>query len=94
MRIAHVRERAAPAGAPWRLAAALEPANRHWLDLEVARRRASAGDPNLAHDRALFRQPISTLDDLLVRGLRVEALGELVDGFTARGGPDEDDGVL
>ncbi len=95
MRIAHVRERNAPAGAPWRLAAALdgsaadveEPSR--WIDLETARRRLAAADRNLAHDRALFRLPITTLDDHLARGLRVEALRDLVDGFTPRGGDDE-----
>lgn len=98
MRIAHVRERNGPAGAPWRLAAALggpaaevpEPA--HWLDLDVARRRLAARDPNLAHDRVLFRQSLTTLDDHLARGLRVEAFRDVVDGFEARG--DDDDAIL
>ncbi|MEK6719725.1 MAG: fumarylacetoacetate hydrolase family protein [Chloroflexota bacterium] len=95
MRIAHVRERNAPAGTPWRLAAALGgsaarlPGPNDWLDLEVARRRLAAADPNLAHDRTLFRQPLTTLDDHLARGLRVEALGDLMDGFAARGEDDE-----
>ena len=90
MRIAHVRERHAPAGAAWRLAAAT--ADGHWLDLETARRRAVAADPNRQHDAVLFRQPITTLDDHLRRGVRIEALGELVDRF---GGPrDEDDEAL
>ena len=62
------------------------------LDLEVARRRAAAADPRLAHNAALYRQPISTLDDYLGRGLRVEALRELVEGFASR--DDEDDAVL
>src|SRR5437868_15227891 len=109
MKIAHVRERHAPAGAPWRLAAALpattadgpprdagplpaEPAV--WLDLEVARRRATAADRNLAHDRAMFRQPLTTLDDHLGRGLRVEALADLVDGCTRRGRAGDDDALL
>ena len=50
--IAHVRERYAPAGAPWRLAAALDAGGRTgaWLDLERARRRAIAADPRLAHN--------------------------------------------
>src|SRR5262245_20625188 len=65
-----------------------------WLDLEVARRRAIAADPSRAHDSSLHRQPITTLDDHLARGLRVESLGELVEGFTPRGEPDEDDAVL
>jgi len=91
MKLAHVREVHAPAGAPWRLAAALrrndadvlaEP--EHWIDLEVARRRAIAADRNLAHDRILHRQPVTTLDDHLARGLRVEALTELVEGFVPR----------
>ena len=96
MRIAHVREHNAPAGAPWRLAAAVPGsapgAAADWIDLEVARRRAVATDRNLAHDRVLFRQPITTLDDHLARGLRVEAIAELVDGFIPR--DDEDDAVL
>jgi fumarylacetoacetate (FAA) hydrolase len=101
VKIAHVRERNGPAGAPWRLAAALgggdgrraeEPVA--WLDLEVARRRAVAARANLAHDSSLHRQPISTLDALLARGLRVEALGDLVDGFAPRDADDADEAVL
>jgi fumarylacetoacetate (FAA) hydrolase len=99
MRIAHVRERTGPAGAPYRLAAALDPAGASdaptaWLDLEAARRRAVAADPNLAHDRVLHRQPVTTLDDHLARGLRIEALAELVDAFTPRGEAGDDDAVL
>jgi fumarylacetoacetate (FAA) hydrolase len=96
MKIAHVRERHAPAGSSWRLAAGLvgPGAGGLWLDLEIARRRAIAGDPNLAHDSALHRQPVTMLDDHLGRGLRVESLDELVESFTARGGPDDDDAVL
>ena len=62
-----------------------------WLDLEVARRRAVASRPGLAHDSALHRQPVTTLDDHLARGLRIEALRDLVDGFEPRG--DDDDAV-
>ena len=82
MKIAHVRERHAPAGAPWRLAAAADhqPMPARWLDLEVARRAMVQADPRLAHNSALFRQPLGTLDELLGRGLRVAALGEIVDG--------------
>ncbi len=90
MRLAHVRERHAPAGAPWRLAAHL--GDDRWLDLEPARRRAIAGAPTLEHDSVLFRRPISTLDEALGRGLRVAAFAELVEGFTARDG--DDDAVL
>ncbi len=94
MRIAHVRERHAPAGTPWRLAAALGggDAPGRWLDLEVARRRATAARPELAHDAVLFRQPLTTLDDLLARRLRVESLRDLVEGFAAR--DDDDPAVL
>ncbi len=92
MRLAHVRERHAPAGAPWRLAAALDPAAATWLDVEVARRRAVAARPSLAHDSLLHRQPVTTLDDHLARNLRVEALADLVEGFSPRG--DEDDALL
>jgi fumarylacetoacetate (FAA) hydrolase len=95
MRLGHIRERNAPAGAPWRLAAAdgdgPEPA---WLDLEVVRRRRVAASPTLAHDAILYRQAITTLDAHLARGLRVAALGDLTEGFEARGGPDEDEAVL
>jgi 2-keto-4-pentenoate hydratase/2-oxohepta-3-ene-1,7-dioic acid hydratase in catechol pathway len=97
MKLAHVREIHAPAGAPWRLAAALDSGDdggaaepTHWVDLEVARRRAVAIDRNLAHDRVLHRQPVTTLDDHLARGLRVEALTELVEGFVAHDDPDDD----
>ena len=89
MRLAHVRERHAPAGAPWRLAAALDDPPTRWLDLTVARRRAVAARPTLAHDQVLFRQPVTTLDDHLGRGLRVAALADLVEGFEARGDADE-----
>ena len=96
VRIAHVHERAAPAGAAWRLAGAFgsEANPARWLDLEVARRRLAAARPTLPHDRALFRQPVTTLDDHLTRGLRVEALAELVDGFAPRGEPADDDALL
>lgn len=80
MKIAHIRQRHAPAGAPWRLAAALDADSGHWLDLEQARLALVANDQRLAHNSPLFRQPISTLDDHLARGLRVEALRDLLDG--------------
>lgn len=94
MRIAHVRERTGPAGAPWRLAAAARDSDA-WLDLEPARRRLAAADPRRAHNSVLFRQPITTLDDVLTRGIRIEALGEILEGFAAGGGArDEDDDAL
>jgi fumarylacetoacetate (FAA) hydrolase len=102
MKIAHVREVNAPAGAPWRLAAGLGRADgtgpvevpAEWLDLEVARRRSIAADPRLAHNSVLHRQPVTSLDDHLAAGLRVAALADLVDGFAARGPADEDDALL
>jgi fumarylacetoacetate (FAA) hydrolase len=95
MRVGHVRERHAPAGAPWRLAAS-ESLEAPWLDLEVARRRLVAADPRRAHNSILFRQPITTLDEVLGRGIRIEALGEILDGFGESGGArdDDDDAVL
>jgi len=84
MRLAHVRERHAPAGAPWRLAAALP--DGRWLDLEPARRRLAARDPGLAHNEALFREPITTLDAQLAAGRRVEHLRALAEPFGAAGG--------
>jgi 2-keto-4-pentenoate hydratase/2-oxohepta-3-ene-1,7-dioic acid hydratase in catechol pathway len=90
MRLAHVRERNGPAGAPWRLAAAIDDDSTRWVDLEVARRRRVAATPSLAHDAVLFRQPITTLDDHLARGLRVATLADVIDGFESRDGPDDD----
>ena len=94
MKIGHVRERHAPAGSPWRMAAALDAgeAPGRWLDLDVARRRAVTAWPTLAHDSTLHRQRVTTLDEHLARGLRVETLRTLVDGFEPRG--DDDDAVL
>ncbi len=94
MRLAHIRGRHAATGAPWRLAAALDDPPLHLVDLEIARRRAVAARPELTHDATLYRQPISTLDDHLRRGLRVATLADLVDSFVPRGGPDEDEAVL
>jgi fumarylacetoacetate (FAA) hydrolase len=90
MRLAHARERHAPAGAPWRLVGAL--ADGGWLDLEPARRRVIVRHPALEHDSSLFRQPITTLDDGLRRGLRVAAYSELLDRYEPDG--EDDDAVL
>ncbi|HET9416680.1 MAG TPA: fumarylacetoacetate hydrolase family protein [Candidatus Limnocylindria bacterium] len=78
MKLAHVRERHAPAGAPWRLAAALDADGLRWLDLEAARRTLVAAQPARAHNSVLFRQPITTLDAHLANGLRVDALADLL----------------
>ena len=78
MKVAHVREQHAPAGAPWRLAAALDAGGSSWLSLESARRALLASDPRLAHNSALFRQPITTLDAHLAAGMRVDALADLL----------------
>jgi fumarylacetoacetate (FAA) hydrolase len=98
VKLAHARERNGPAGAPWRLVAALDSQSdgpvSAWLDLETARRRAVQADRNLEHDSALHRQPITSLDDHLARGLRVEVLADLVDGFVPRGPAGRDDAVL
>ena len=92
MKIGHIRERDAPAGSPWRLAAGIGPSERLecWLDLEVARRRAVSARPTLAHDSALHRQPVTTLDEHLARGFRVGALRDLVEGFVSRDRADDD----
>ncbi len=90
MKVAHVRDRHGPAGAPWRLVAALDdgPPAR-WLELDTARRRAVAADPRLAHNSVLHRRPLTTLDELLLAGLRVEAVRDLVDGFVPRAADDD-----
>ncbi len=98
MKVAHVRERNAPAGTPWRLAATLDPAEEPvaWIDLEVARRRLARRDPALAHNDPLFRQPLTTLDDLLARGIRVVHLRVIVERFgpVAPGVAVDDEAVL
>jgi len=91
MKIAHVRERHAPAGTGYRLAAALDTAAQRWLDLEVSRQRAARRDARLAHNSVLFRQPVTTLDEHLARGLRVEALAEIIERFETA---DNDDDAL
>jgi len=93
VRIGHGRERHGPAGTPWRLAASAGAAGT-WLDLEIVRRRLVSADPRRAHNAILFRQPITTLDDHLGRGLRIEALRELVEGFAPVGDAGDDDAVL
>jgi fumarylacetoacetate (FAA) hydrolase len=92
MRIAHARQQHAPAGAPFRLWASLDGDGRRWFDLDIARRRAALRDDRLAHNSVLFRQPITTLDDHLGRGLRVDALADIADRFEPT--DDEDDAVL
>jgi len=82
MKIAHVRGRDAAVGTAWRLAVALDAEGARWLDLEAARRRRVAADPTLAHNSVLFRQPVTTLDDHLARGLRVEVLADLLGAET------------
>jgi fumarylacetoacetate (FAA) hydrolase len=91
VRVAHAREVNAPAGAAYRLHAALDATAATWLDLEVARRRAVRGDERLAHNSILFRQPLTTLDEHLGRGLRVEALAEILERFDRS--DDDDDAI-
>jgi fumarylacetoacetate (FAA) hydrolase len=91
VRLAHIRERHAPAGTTWRLAAALDPEGRRWLDLETARWRAIRARPTLEHDSVLHRRAVTTLDEHLARGLRVATLAELIEGFEPR---DEDDDAV
>ena len=79
MKIAHVRERHAPAGTPWRLATALDVDGTRWQDLEEARRALVAAQPGRAHNGSLYRQPITTLDAHLANGLRVDALADLLE---------------
>ncbi|HUH17052.1 MAG TPA: fumarylacetoacetate hydrolase family protein, partial [Methylomirabilota bacterium] len=38
----------------------------------------AAGDPTRAHNNSLFRQPVTTLDAHLANGLRVDAMGDLL----------------
>lgn len=54
-----------------------------------------ARDPSREHNAVLFRQPITSLDDHLARGLRVEALAELIDvAASTNGSASDDDAVL
>ncbi len=79
MRLAHVRDRHAPAGTPWRLVVAVGDPPTRWQDLERLRRTAIRARPSLEHDLAVFRRPVTTLDDHLAHGLRVAALAEVVE---------------
>jgi fumarylacetoacetate (FAA) hydrolase len=92
MKLAHLRERNAPAGSLWRLAAALDPSASRWLDLEEARQGLVVEDPRRAHNSTLFRQPLTTLDELLARGMRVEVLAEIVEGYA--GAQPDDEAIL
>ena len=92
MKIAHVRERSAPAGTPWQLAAARDPEAGRWLMLDDARRGLVVEDPLRTHNSALFRLPITTLDEHLARGLRVAALAEILTGYARA--TDEDEAIL
>jgi len=94
VKIAHVRERNAPAGSPWRLAVARDsgPEPARWLDLEEARQGLLVEDARRAHNSLLFRQPVTTLDAHLARGMRVEALAEIVEGYAAA--KDDDEAIL
>ena len=74
-----MRELNAPAGRPWRLAAALDSDGDRWLELEEARRTLVTAQPGRAHNSSLFRQPITTLDAHLANGLRVDALADLLE---------------
>jgi fumarylacetoacetate (FAA) hydrolase len=89
MKIAHVRERNAAAGTKWRLAAARDAEGQRWLLLDEGRQGLVVEDPRRAHNSAIFRQPITTLDDHLARGLRVEALAEIVEGYAKATDDDE-----
>src|SRR5919199_962829 len=96
MKLAHIRERNAAAGARWRLAAALD--RSLWLDLERARRTLAVRDPRLAHNDAVFRVAVTTLDAHLAAGRRVDALRAIVEPFLERpdlaGDPDDSNLLL
>src|SRR4051812_10640747 len=96
MKVAHVRERFAPAGAPWRLAVAVDVSGGgdpdRWIDLEQARRRAIRRNAALEPDPGAHRRPVPPLDAPPAAGLRVEALRALLEGFEPR--DDDDPAVL
>ncbi len=96
MKIAHVRERSAPVGAAWRLAAGLP--DGRWLLLEEARRFLLGDDPAAAHNASLFRTPITTLDAFLAdRRGRLEALRSLLGPLLERPealGPSDEGGEM
>lgn len=99
MRIAHVRERDAQGGTPWRLAAApgdgRDSAPTHWIDLEIARRKIVGSPPGArASEDDLLGGPLTTLDDHLARGHRVADLAGLVERFVPRDEAERDDAIL
>ena len=65
---------------------------QHWIDLEEARQGMVREDPGRAHNASLFRQPLTTLDDHLARGLRVAALAEIVERYAVA--DDDDEAIL
>lgn len=71
------------------MAAARDSEGERWLLLDEARQGLVAEDPRRAHNSAIFRQSITTLDDHLARGLRVEALAEVVEGYATSTDDDE-----
>ena len=46
-------------------------------------------DPRRAHNSSLFRLPVTTLDAHLAQGLRIEALAEIVEGYSRATEDDE-----
>jgi hypothetical protein len=95
MKVAHVRERHAPAGSPWRLVAALDDGETpaEWLDLEVARRRAAAADPGLAHNASLYPAAADRPSTITSRAARVSSrCASSSKAFARR--EEEDDAVI
>ncbi len=89
MKIAHAREMNARTGASFRLFGAVDGDGARWLDLEIARRRATRRDERLAHNDVLFRQPITTLDDHLARGQRVATLAAVLEAHDSGASGDD-----
>ena len=92
MKVAHVRERHAPPGTPYRLAAALDLDASEWLDLEVARRRLIVADPRRPQTARSSGGRSRRSTRISRGGLRVAALGELVDDFVPA--EEDDEAVL
>ena len=68
------------------------PGGTDWAGPRGRTRRAVAEDPSGPTTAPCFGQPVTTLDAHLARGLRVEALAEIVEGL--RGGTEDDEAIL
>ena len=84
VRLAHVRERYAPAGTSWRLAAALDARRLHGSTWRWRAAGSAARTPGSPTTSRCSGAPVTTLDDHLAAGGRVAHLAALVEPWPNR----------